>query len=458
MESRLTRRAFVRGAALGGAGVLVLRDPLSARTYAANEKLNVALVGAGGRGKELVGTFARMEALVALCDVNESKAAAVYKEYPDVPTFHDFRVMLDQMGPTIDAVVVATPDHTHAVVSMAAMKAGKPVYCEKPLTRTVAEARALRETARTQALATQMGNQGSASGPFRRGVELVREGVLGDIREVFVYKDSGGPEHPAPPEGTQPVPSYLKWDLWLGPAAWREFHPQWLGWVSWRDFGTGQIGLWGSHSHYLAFSALNVEALWSMPATASPRLRVQAEVSRRNRLSFPRWEVIHFRVPARGDLPPVEITWVNGNAPEWRARIEERLGRKLDWGDAGEKVWKDHAGALIVGTKGVMDITGHNATFTLAPADRFAGVETAEPRTLARSQGHEQDWLRACRGGPPTLSAFEHTGPYIEMLTLGNVATQLEGELEYDPLAGRVTNHPEAEGRLRPPYRDGWTL
>jgi hypothetical protein len=437
---------------------LVLRNSLSARTYAANERIGVALIGAGGRGKELVGTFAQQEKLVALCDVNESKAAAVYKEYPDVPKYHDFRELLERLGPQIDAVVVATPDHTHAVASVAAMKAGKHVYCEKPLTRAVHEARVMREVAARQGVATQMGNQGSASGQFRRGVELIREGVLGEIREVFVYKDSGGPDHPAPPQGTQAVPEYLKWDLWLGPAAWREFHPQWLGWVSWRDFGTGQLGLWGSHSHYLAFTALDLGALWSLPAEAAPRLRVQAEVASRNRLSFPRWEVIHFRAPARGALPPVEITWVNGNAPAWRERIEERLGRHLDWGDYGERKWRDHAGALIVGSKGIMDITGHNATFALAPAADFAGLETAEPRTLGRSQGHERDWLLACRGGKPTLSAFEHAGPYMEMLALGNVATQVEGELEYDPLAGRVTNRAEAEVLLRPPYREGWRL
>jgi hypothetical protein len=443
---------------VGGTGLLILRNPLSARTYAANEKLSVALIGAGGRGKELVGGLARMENLVALCDVNESKAAGVYKEYPGVPTFHDFRLMLDRLGSQIDAVVVATPDHTHAVAAVAAMKAGKHVFCEKPLTRTVAEAREMRGEAARQGVATQMGNQGSSSGQFRRGVELIGEGILGEVREVFVYKDGGGPDHPALPDGSRRVPDYLQWDLWLGPAAWREFHPQWLGWVSWRDFGTGQLGLWGSHSHYLAFTALNVGSLWAMPPENAPRLRVEAEVSGRNRLSFPRWEVIRFRVPVRRALPPIEIAWVNGQAPGWRARIEERLGRKLDWGDTGEKQWKDHAGALIVGTKGVMDITGHNATFALTPAADFAGVQTTEPQSLDRSQGHERDWLLACRGGKPTLSAFERTGPYSELLALGNVATQVEGELEYDPLAGRITNQAEADELLRPPYRDGWRL
>jgi hypothetical protein len=459
MNRAITRRTALKRLAQGGVGLVLLKNGLSARAYAANEKLNLAHVGCGGRGKELVDGFAKMENLVTLCDVNQSKAAAVYKEYPNVPKYDDFRKMLDEMAKQIDAVVVATPDHTHAIASVTAMKAGKHVYCEKPLTGCVYEARAMRQTAEKQKVATQMGNQGSSSGQFRRGVELIQDGVLGEVREVYGFKDSGGADHKEVPKETPPVPDYLKWDLWLGPIRERAFHPRWLGWSAWRDFGTGEIGMWGSHSNYVAFTALKVGSLWQAEAEAQPRMKVQAEVSGINRLSFPRWEAVHFQIPARGDLPPVTFHWINGSgAPGGRKKIEDAMGKQLDWGDAGEKKWADHAGALIVGSRGKMHLTGHNATFELLPEDGFKDVETKNPKRLPGSQGHERDWLLACRGGKPPLSSFSLTGPYMEMLLLVNVATQFKDELEYDPLEGKIVNRAEANAALRREYREGWSL
>jgi len=453
---RLTRRNFLCTAALGGAGLTILSNSRSARAWAANERLNVALIGVGGRGRWFVDEIPKLANVVAMCDVNESKAAYAYKAHPEVPKFQDFRVMLDKRGPQIDAVVVATPDHTHAIASVAAMKAGKHVFTEKPLSRTVHEARAMRLTAQQQQVATQMGNQGSSSGQFRRGVELVRQGALGEIREIYVWNAGGGTNRTARPADTQPVPEYLNWDLWLGPAAWREFHPQWLQINAWRDFGTAMLGWWASHSAYLAFLAVDALACWQADPQAQPRIRIQAEASETNKLSFPRWEVVKFMIPARENLPPITIVWFAGHQ-ETRKKVEATIGRQLDWGDAGEKRWKEHGGALIVGTKGMLRANEHNGGIFLYPEDRFAG-EPKRADSFPAAQGHERDWLQAARGGEPTLSNFSNTGPFIELLMLGNVATQFPDELEYDPLAGKIVNHAEADAVAHPEYRQGWIL
>ncbi len=455
MERRIARRVFLRRVA-GGVSIAVLASGRSARTYAANGKLGVALIGVGGRGSWFVEQIPKLETVVAMCDVNESKAAKVYEKFPDVPKFYDFREMLDKMGKGIDAVVVPTPDHTHAVISVAAMKAGKHVFTEKPLSRAVYEARVMRLTAEKQKVATQMGNQGSSSGQFRRGVELVQDGAFGDIKEIYVWQSGGGSNRTERPKGSQPVPPYLKWDLWLGPAAYREFHAEWLHINHWRDFGTAQLGWWASHSAYLAFMATKAISCWHAEPATKPRIRIQAEVPEINRLSFPRTEVVHFRIPARETLPPITITWFGGNK-ELRKKVEAHIGRQLDWGDAGDKKWKEHGGALIVGSKGMLRANEHNGGIFLYPEDRFPG-EPKAPQRLPQSQGHERDWLQAARGGTPTLSNFSNTGPFIELLMLGNVATQFKDELEYDPLEGKIVNNADADAVAHPEYRQGWAL
>jgi len=458
--ARQTRRAFLRDAAAGGVGLVILSSSRSARTFAANAKVNVALIGVGGRGKWYVDVIPRQANVVALCDVNDSKATAAYKALPDVPKFHDFRVMLDKMNKEIEGVIAAAPDHMHAIISVTVMKAGKHIFCEKPLTGCVHEARVVREMAAKCKLATRMGNQGSASAQFRRGVELIEDGAIGEIREAYVWCEGGGPDVKEPPKGTQPVPAYLKWDLWLGPNKDRPFHPQWLNWNAWREFGTGLNGNRGSHSGYLNFYALKILELWQAEAAAKPRIKVLAESSGINRLSFPRWEVVHFQIPARGPLPPVTIHWVNGRgAPAWRQKIEGQMGRQLDWGDAGEKKWRDYEGALLVGAKGRIYAKGSNSGIELLPADQFQGTSLS-PQRLTQSPGMpEPEWLRAVRGEKVMLmSPFSVAGPYTEMMLLGNVATQFAEELEYGPLEGKIVNNAEADAQLRRRYREGWSL
>jgi hypothetical protein len=205
--------------------------------------------------------------------------------------------------------------------------------------------------------------------------------------------------------------------------------------------------------------ALRIDSLWHADPSAKPRLRIQAKVHEINTVSFPRWEVVRYDVPARGNLPPVPFTWYNGGSgPGTRAAIEEKFGERLHWGDVGDPPWRDHAGALILGTKGRIHATGHNATFRLLPEDQFKDVDRSRPRKLAPSRGHERDWLIAAQGGDPAWSNFDYAGPLIEFLMLGNVATQFEGALEFDPLACKIVNNEEADKALRPQYREGWSL
>ncbi len=458
MAHRIDRRRFLKHTAAGAAGLVVLADARSARTAQANEKMNVALVGLGGRGLWFVRTMPKLSTVVALCDVSDKKATVAHRELPGRPTYYDFRRMLDREK-AIEGVVIATPDLSHAVATAAAIRAGKHVYCEKPLTRTVWEARTVRDLARKHKVATEMGNQGTASGGFRRGVELIRDGTLGEVREVIVWNNGGGRGWTETPTETAKVPDYLKWDLWLGPATFRPFHPKWMAWHQWRYAGTCQLGNWASHSANLAFKALKMDTLWAAEASATPRIRLQADVEQINRVGFPKWEIVRYEVPARGGLPPVKLTWYNGGSgPGVREEIEEKFGERLHWGDAGEPLWRDHAGTLILGTKGRLHANAHNTTIRLLPEEQFKGVNLERPEELPSSRGLERDWLLAADGGPKPWSNFDYAGPLIEFLMLGNVATQVEGPIEYDPPAMKIAGNAEADALLTPEYREGWAL
>jgi hypothetical protein len=458
MDATTNRRRFMSGMAVAGGSWLILRDPRSARGYAANQRLNVALVGVSGRGSWFVETIPRIgENVVAACDVNQQRAAAAFEKLPGAAKYRDFRRMLDEREGEIDAVVVATPDNTHAVISAAAIRRGKHVYCEKPLTHDVAEARAVRELARQHGVATQMGNQGTATADFRRGVEIVQAGVLGAIQEVHVWNTGGSGARPEP-QGEQPVPAALDWDLWLGPAAWRPYHPDWMRWHTWRDFATGQLGNWGSHSANLPFMALKIASLWTADAepSAVKTLQVEAEVSEVLDDTFPRWESIRWEVPAREGLPPIAIQWHNGYQPG-RQRVEELIGRRLDWGDAGDRKWLEHGGCLIVGSEGMLRAAEHNSRIFLLPEDKFADFAGPAP-TLPRSGSHEREWIAACKSGPGSLSNFDYAGPLNEFLMLGNVATRFPERLTFDVSACKIVDHSEADAALRREYRAGWSL
>jgi hypothetical protein len=434
----------------------VLTDSRSLRTYQANDRIGVALIGCGGRGEWFVETIPKMERIVAMCDVNAERAGRSYAKLPDVPKHTDFRQMLERSRATIDAVIVAAPDHIHAPASMLAMKLGKPVFCEKPLTHWIGEARAIRSAAAKLKAVTQMGNQGTASDAFRRCCELVWSGAIGDVREVYAWNESGGSGLRERPTAGQPVPSTLAWDLFLGPVEFRPYHPDWMNWHAWRDFATGQLGNWASHTMNLPFKALKLDTLWDTSSRKS--LRVVAEIGEATPTTFPRWEIVTYHVPERTGMPPVTIRWVNGGAaPRGRKEIEDLLGRRLDWGDAGERKWADHAGCVLVGTKGLIHATGHNQSYTLLPADRFSDF-AGPPPVLPRVAGPEVEWFRAIRGDGTSMSRFEYAGRLAEFTLLGNVATLHPPEIVYAPAQGKMLSPATARAALDVPYRAGWSL
>ena len=328
MPTRLDRRRFIQSSLLGAAGIVILKDSRSARAYQANEKLRIAIVGACGQGGSNVGNVAG-ENLVALCDVDERRADETHRKYPHTKRYTDFRKMLDELHAQIDAVVVSTPDHTHAVAAVAAMKLGKHVYCEKPLTRTVHEARVMRQTARQQKVVTQMGNQGSASEALRRAVELAWAGTVGELREAHIWLAGGnGPEDR--PKDEPPVPPGLHWDLWLGPAPVRPYHPAYLpgSWRKWRAFGSGSGGDMGCHTANMAFRALRLDLLWNAEPAAKPAspalIRVEAEASEIHPETYPRRLVAKFDFPARGNSAAGQIDLVQ-RRPQAAQRSPARL-------------------------------------------------------------------------------------------------------------------------------------
>jgi hypothetical protein len=491
----MNRRRFLAGAAGGAAGLTILPAGRLAFGYQANERLNLAVVGVAGyaAATAFMPAIHRYEnvGIAALCDVDQRKvapalerwrtfaaewprssneeerrAADVYRRLAEnnPPLFEDFRRMLGEMADRIDAVVVATPDHTHTIISAAAIRAGKPAMAEKPLSISAHEARALRTLTAEHKVATTVNTQGASSPGFRRGLELLREGVIGPVGEVHVFFSRGGQNFQSPPEGVQEVPKELNWDMWLAQLAWREYHPGWINRIAWRESSLGQLGNFFPHTGNLAFMGLELKTLWDRPAdeSASRPIHVRAECSEVNRLSYPRWERIRWDVPARGELPPVTITWHHGPPPDYAPGSRERLAALLRDHGATEKDVEEllpYAGAILVGRDGLLVTNSHNTSMTLLPKARFEGVERGRPERVPLSPGHPQEWLHACRGGPMPLTNFEYAGAYHEFINLGDLATFFAGDvLEYDPVAFKVPNHAEADRALSYEYRRGWTL
>ena len=449
MKTSITRRNFLRRSALGGAGLLILRDRRLAFAYEANSKLNVAGIGISGQGGGNLENIAKLEQnIVALCDVDQAYAATTFQKYPPARRFKDFRRMLDEMHKQIDAVVVSTPDHTHAVAAVAAMKLGKHVYCEKPLTRTVQEARVMRQTALSHKVVTQMGNQGSASNGLRRAVELVWLGTIGEIREAHVWFGGGnGPQ--TRPTDRPTVPESLAWDLWLGPAAERPYHPCYLPgkWRAWRAFGSGIVGDFGCHTANLMFRALRLDQLWNFPGGQQPKrvvIRVEAKPSEVNAEGYPTSMRAVIALPARGELPPVKLTFYAGEKPSEDLLLGYPRG---DWGD------------LLVGSKGsIYSECPWNTRYALLPEDKFKDVKGGPPLSIPPCSSHHSEWVQACRGNGKTFSGFEIGGPLTELLQLVNLATLVEGPVEYDTLDGKVLNSKAASQLLHREFRKGWSL
>ncbi len=466
MEQSKTTRRFFLGSALGGAGIMLAgcQQPQQAGPvvqvhrvkgkYKANEKLNVAGVGCGGKGSSDI-IKCRKENVVALCDIDFNMMGEAIKTFPNAKKYYDYRMMLDEMGSKIDAITCSTPDHMHAPISVQAMRMGKHVYCQKPLTWSVYEARMMAEESKKCGVATQMGNQGTAHDGFRKAVEAIRSGVIGNVTEAHVWTNRPvWPQGKARPKGSDPIPENLQWDLWVGVAPMRPFkngcyHP--FNWRGWWDFGTGALGDMGCHTANMAYMALDLGA----PISA------EAQNSGFDKDSFPTWSVITLEFPGRKtkdgrNLPPVKWTWYDGgnDKPQW---VHDKLKSLIH----GQRYVG--SGLVIIGDKGTLySPNDYGADMVLLPADKFKDWK-APAQTIERwgrgdiDQAQTDEWIRACKDPKkPALSNFSYAGPLTEILLIGNVANFSGKKILWDSKNLKVTNIPEANNLLHRQYRKGW--
>jgi len=421
-----TRRQFLRTAA-AAAPVGFFTSRAIAESNSPNEKLNIACVGVAGRGGANVNGVAH-ENIVALCDIDSKRLGGAAERFPKAERYADFRKCLDQKN--IDAVTVSTPDHTHAAPTMAALKQGKHVYCEKPLTHSVFEARIVAETAKQKKVATQMGTQIHAGENYRRVVEIIRSGAIGPVSEVHVWvaKGWGGGERP---KQTPPVPEHIDWDLWIGPAPFRPYHPTYIPfyWRRWWDFGNGTLGDMACHFMDLPFWALDLR----YPET------VEAEGPDVHPETAPLGLKVHYQFPKRDKQPPVKLTWHDGN------RIPQEVG--------GHKV--PGSGVMFIGTEGRM--FANYGSYKLYPESKFADVKPPQP-TIPRSIGHHREWTRACKQGTPTTCNFDYSGALTEAVLLGTVAFRVGQRLKWDAKNLKAVGCPAADELIEREYRQGWTL
>jgi len=440
---RISRRRFLGTMATAGAAfTIVPRHVLGRGFVPPSDKLNIACIGVGGRGAWNVRGVSS-ENLVAFCDVDDERAAETYRAFPNVPRYKDFRVMLEREGDRIDAVVISTPDHTHAVAAMMAIQMGKHVYCEKPLTRTIYEARRLAEAAREKGVVTQMGNQGHAGEGTRQIREWIEAGAIGTVREIHFWTNRPiWPQAIERPLEAYHVPPTLAWDLWLGPAPERPYHPAYVPfkWRGWWDFGTGALGDMGCHIMDAAFWTFDLRDPVRVTAETTPVFPETAPLVSR----------VTYEFAARGNRPALRVVWRDGNLapprpPQWE---KDRPWPPMDSG----QMFIGDEGVLIAGTYGenprLVPESRHQEWIASAPAPRYP-----------RSPGVYQEWIEACKNGGQAGSNFpDYAGPLTEMVLLGNLAVRVGGTIEWDAAAMRVTNLEVPEEYIRPTYRDGWQL
>jgi predicted dehydrogenase len=447
-----SRRSFITIAGSAAFGfTIVPRQVLGGAGFIApSERLNIAGIGAGGMGGGDIATVARLGAnVIALCDVDDERAAGSFQAFPKARRYKDFRLLLDKEARNIDAVTVGTPDHIHAVAAMAAIRAGKHVYCQKPMTHTLHEARELTKAARAAGVATQMGNQGHATEGARLTNEWIQAGVIGSVREVHVWSDRAGrlwKQGIPRPTDTPPIPSTLDWNLWLGPIRERPYHPAYVPvqWRGWRDFGTGALGDMGCHIIDHPLWALNLGA----PSSVEARTTIEGSFfdDKPNVETYPIAALIYFNFPARGDLPPVQMTWYDGGLVP-AIPVELIPGERLP-----------DNGVLYVGSKGKMFHGSHGGMPQLLPRELHDAAAKV-PKTMKRSPGHYEEWVEACKGGPQPISNFDYSGPLTELVLLGVLALKAPGRrLEWDTENLKIKNAPELNQLIHAQYRKGWTL
>jgi len=498
----ISRRHFFYGSLLAGAvpsaGFGSTVSLKSAGYKSPNEKLNFAAIGSGGQGWSNLRAASPTENIVALCDVDDRRAAPAFKAHPKAPTYKDFRKMLDKEAKNIDAVIVATPDHMHATAAMWCMERNKHVYVQKPLVRTIWEARQLRQAAAKYKVATQMGNQGYSNEGTRQAAEIIWTGEIGGVTEVHAWSDrplwrQGLTEIPAP----EPVPSYLDWDLWLGiadqrpftagatePDRWDGFFYQPFNWRGFYDFGCGALGDMACHILGAPNMALHL----------SKRQIVGVECIKKEGTSpfmFPKASILRFDFAPYQDMPALKVFWYDGlkespkiagvpegewvgdppsipvapgtaPAPMPLSHAFRSPGNVFNW-DRFQKLkssteplrFPTPNGSVFIGDKGVLTTGTYGEVTRLLPVEKMRDYQMPAP-LLTRSPGHMRDFIRAAKGGDPACSNFDVAAPFVEWMLLGVIALRHEGKLEYDPDKMRITNNNDANKLMKPTFRKGW--
>ncbi len=452
-----TRRQFLKKTVLASSAITVAPAvfTLAADGQTPGQKLNIAGIGVGGMGGSNLRQCAA-ENIVALCDVDQNYAAKTFQAHPGAKVYRDFREMLEKQK-DIEAVIVATPDHTHAMIAMAAMRAGRHVYVQKPLSYSVHEARTLTEAAREHKAVTQMGNQGHSGDGTRLICEWIQGGLIGVVREVDAWTNRPvwpqGVEVERPKE-TPPAPAGLDWDRWLGPAPYRPYHPAYVpgNWRAWCDFGTGSLGDLGCHILDAAFWAMKLKYPTSVEGCISTYWHDLWKKTEPRHETFPRSTIVRYQFPARDGQPPVKLTWWDGGMMPPRP---EGLEPDEELGDSdGGLIFRGEKGVLICGCYGRSP-----RVFPESLRSGLAGIPKSIPRIPGGMDGHEKDWIRACKGGPPASSNFDYSGPLSEMVLMGNLAVRFPNQqLLWDGEQMQVKNNAAANGFVRRKYREGWTL
>ncbi len=457
MSNKVSRRFFLMSSAATVAAVGCSTAPKpgpSPVTYSSvpsltrlgykspNEKLNLAAIGAGGKGGSDIGEPGKTENVVALCDADWRRAASSFRSFPDANRYKDYRIMLDKEK-NLDAVTVSTPDHFHAVAAMECIKRGLGVYVQKPLTWSIYEARALMQAANEYGVATQMGNQGHSGDGIRECCELVWAGAVGQITEVHAWTN-----RPIWPQGIpnmlekEEIPEELDWDLWLGPAPYRPYNSEYapFKWRGWYDFGCGALGDMACH----ILDAPN----WALQLGYPDSVEC-IKIEGKNDQTYPEKSIIKFTFPARGTFAPVTLYWYDGG---WKPPHPEGVSEDVKLGDGDN-------GSYFIGDKGVLTTGTYGGGTRLLPDELDEEWQGKAPKLLPRSPGHHRDWVRACKGqGPEACSNFDYAAPFTEWILAGSIATRFEGKLLYDGEKMRFTNNNEANQYISRDYRKGWEL
>lgn len=452
-SKNITRREFMGRTAIAAAGLMIVpRHVLGGPGYQApSDTLNIGCVGVWGKGASDIAAVST-ENIVAVCDVddvmmakflrNEENTPEQQAKYDQANKYQDFREMLDKEK-SLDAITVTTPDHTHAVIALMAIKMGKHVFVQKPLTHTIKEARLLAQEAKKANIVSQMGNQGHSKEGARLICEWIWDGAIGSVEEVHVWTNRPiWPQGIDAPKEIPSCPPTLDWNLWIGPARWRFYHPAYhpFVWRGWWDFGTGALGDMGAHLLDQPFWALNL----GHPKT------VQASSTKLAKDSYPVAEVITYEFPSRGKMPPVKLTWHDGGIMPPRPK-ELEAGRMM--GDEG-------GGCLFVGKKGMLMCGTYGENPRLVPEKLMKDYKRPE-KTIPRSPGIHEEWVAAIKAGKKSTTDFEYSGTLTEVMLLGNIALRMQEfktVLEWDGAKMEITNFPEANQYLHKEYRQGWSL